>query len=140
MATRDPEVTSRIMSQIRSSGGKAETLLGKHMWALGLRYRKQYPIKGKPDFAFVSAKVAVFCDGDFWHGRDFDERVKAGRFKTNQDYWLKKIPRNVERDTETNNVLRGLGWKVIRFWESDILANPEKIASKVEAQVLARKK
>ena len=66
---RDPEVTSRIMSAIRSTGTESEILLGKSLWGLGLRYRKHYGITGRPDFVFIGPRVAVFCDGDFWHGK-----------------------------------------------------------------------
>lgn len=128
---RDPKVTSHIMSQIRSKGGKAETLLGKTMWRLGLRYRKHYSIRGKPDYAFVRAKIAVFCDGDFWHGRDFCEKLAKGRFKKNKDYWIKKITRNMERDTEINLELQKQGWLVLRFWESEIFKNPDECANQV---------
>jgi len=135
---RSPEITSKIMSKIRSSGSKAEVLLGKSMWVLGLRYRKQYRIRGRPDFVFVAARVSVFCDGDFWHGRHFKELVKAGRFKSNREYWLKKIPRNMRRDKEVSDELRKLGWSVLRFWESDILRNPQRCARKVERAVKRR--
>jgi len=125
---RDPKVTSHIMSKIRSKGGKAETLLGKAMWTMGLRYRKQYPITGKPDYTLISSRIVIFCDGDFWHGRDFEERVKRGRFKSNQDYWYRKIPRNMKRDIEVNKILQEGGWKVMRFWETDIMQNPTQCA------------
>jgi len=141
MAKRSPEVTSKLMSRIKSTGTKAEILVGKSLWRLGLRYRKNYrDIKGKPDFVFVSARVLVFCDGDFWHGRYFEERVKRGDFHTNRQYWLKKIPGNMKRDKETNEQLKNEGWFVLRYWESDILKNPEKIAEAIAAVVRARLK
>ena len=128
---RDPETTSRIMSAIKSEGGKAETLLGKTMWAFGLRYRKHYPILGKPDYVLTRSKIAVFCDGDFWHGRDFHERVAKGGFKTNRDYWLHKIPRNMERDVRVTMSLEEDGWKVMRFWASEIIRDPSQCAKSV---------
>lgn len=122
---RSKEVTSRIMSCIRSSGSKAELSLGKAMWELGLRYRKHSrALIGTPDYVFASARVVVFCDGDFWHGRDFSQRVRNNRFKNNRDYWLKKIPRNMKHDKTVTRVLRNEGWAVFRFWESDILRDP----------------
>jgi DNA mismatch endonuclease (patch repair protein) len=130
---RPKEITSKIMSRIRSSGSKAEVSLGKAMWNLGLRYRKQYKkLKGRPDYVFVSAKVAVFCDGDFWHGRDFVERLRKGRFKSNKDYWVSKITRNMQRDKEVTQNLIKQGWDVLRFWESDILKDANRIALKVK--------
>lgn len=128
---RDPQVTSRIMSAIRSKGGKAETLLGKTMWSLGLRYRKHYPIVGKPDYVLLRSRIVIFCDGDFWHGRDFTQRVEKGRFKSNKDYWLKKIPRNMERDLRVTDTLQKEGWQVMRFWESNVLQDPNKCAMDV---------
>ena len=128
---RDPQVTSRIMSRIRSKGGKAETLIGRTMWHYGLRYRKHYPIRGKPDYVFIRAKIAVFCDGDFWHGRDFPERLAAGRFKNNKEYWVKKITRNMERDIEITQELNEQGWLVMRFWESEIFNDADSIAKQV---------
>jgi DNA mismatch endonuclease (patch repair protein) len=128
---RDPQVTSKIMSKIRSSGSKAEKLLGKSMWGLGLRYRSHYPMVGKPDYIFLRAKIAVFCDGDFWHGRDFWEKVLQERFKHNKEYWIQKIQRNIARDKNVNNILEGEGWLVMRFWETDILKSPMMCAEAV---------
>jgi len=128
------------MSSIRSSGSKAELALGTAMWQRGLRYRKQYrKLPGRPDYAFVGARVAVFCDGDFWHGRDFAERVEGGRFKTNRRYWLKKISRNMKRDALVTSTLRRQGWRVLRFWESRILKDPGPVANRVLRAVEVRK-
>ena len=71
---RPPEMTYKIMSSIRSHDTKPEKMLGQALWKLGLRHRKHYKIKGKPDFVFVKAKLAVFCDGDFWHGNNWRVR------------------------------------------------------------------
>lgn len=128
---RDPKITSKIMSHVRSSGGKAETLLGKTMWSLGLRYRKQYPIKGKPDYVLVRTKIAIFCDGDFWHGRNFKKLLVKGSLNNNKKYWIQKIPRNMERDKKVNKELQDTGWIVLRFWESDILKDSISCAQKV---------
>ena len=121
---RDPEITYRIMSAIKSKGTKPEILLGKAMWALGLRYRKHGKnIPGKPDFVFKGKKIAVFCDGDFWHGNNWKlRRLKSIKEELAgyDDYWKKKISRNIERDKEVNQILIDDGWTVIRFWESDI--------------------
>jgi DNA mismatch endonuclease, patch repair protein len=139
VAKRDPAVTSRIMSRIRSKNTKAEIALAKAMWGLGLRYRKHYRIEGKPDFVFVGPKVAVFCDGDFWHGRDFEARLEAGRFQNNTEYWINKILRNRNRDATVNAKLEAAGWLVIRIWESDILADPLSHAERIR-DILRRRK
>ena len=68
------------------------------------------------DIAITKYKVAIFCDGDFWHGKDFDEKV----FHTNKKFWSEKIKRNMERDLEATIALRDAGWQVLRFWEKDI--------------------
>ena len=126
------------MSSIRSSGGRAETLLGKTMWSLGLRYRKQYSATGKPDYVLVKAKIAVFCDGDFWHGRDLEERLSKGRFSSNRDYWEAKIRRNIGRDQKVTSTLEEQGWLVLRFWESQILTDPLSCADAVLEAFLRR--
>lgn len=122
--TRDPETTYRIMSAIKSKDTKPEIILGKAMWALGLRYRKHGKnIPGKPDFVFKGKKIAVFCDGDFWHGNNWKLRAMKSlkeELDSYDEFWRNKITRNIERDNENNQVLRNNGWLVLRFWESEI--------------------
>lgn len=90
------------------------------MWRQGLQYRKQYrKVPGRPDFAIVHAKVAIFCDSSFWHGRGWPDAAAA--FRTNRDFWLPKIEGNIRRDAEVNELLARLGWTVLRFWDDDIL-------------------
>ena len=128
---RSKELTSRIMSSIKSKDTKPEKILGSSIWKTGLRYRKHYKIKGKPDFVFVSKRVAIFCDGDFWHGNNWKIRGLnsfAEELDSYSEFWKNKIKRNVERDKEVEKELRKQGWTVIRFWESDILKNPERCA------------
>ena len=132
---RDPAITRRIMSSIKGKGTKAELLLGKAMWGFGLRYRKQYPILGHPDFVFVSARVAVFCDGDFWHGRGFEHMDLTKRFPTNYAYWSSKIKGNKVRDLKVNAGLKKSGWIVLRFWDSEVQKNPNRLARKVFQKV-----
>ena len=128
MKTR--EQISYNMSRVRSSGSVIEKELGKTLWALGIRYRKQYSkVAGKPDFAIVSARVAVFCDSSFWHGRNWSDAAAA--IKSNRRFWIPKIERTIERDREVNRALRRLGWLVIRLWDDQILTNPERCAQKV---------
>ena len=128
---RSKEITSRIMSSIKSKDTKPEKILGSSIWKKGLRYRKHYKIRGKPDFVFVSKRVVIFCDGDFWHGNNWKIRGLNSfeeELESYSEYWKNKIKRNVERDKEVDTELRKQGWKVIRFWESDILKNPERCA------------
>lgn len=107
------------MSRVRSSGSVIERRLGTALWAAGLRYRKQYRVFGRPDFALVSKRVAIFCDSEFWHGYRWGERRRQ-EHKSNQAYWFAKIERNRTRDRLVNRRLRSEGWTVVRFWERDI--------------------
>jgi DNA mismatch endonuclease (patch repair protein) len=112
------------MARVRGSGSKIERALGSAMWSAGIRYRKQYrKVPGRPDFAVPSAKLAIFCDSAFWHGKGWPEASNA--IHTNREFWLPKIERNILRDSEVNKLLAQLGWTVLRFWENDILKRPE---------------
>jgi DNA mismatch endonuclease (patch repair protein) len=122
------------MSRVRSAGSQIENRLGKALWRAGIRYRKQYPIFGKPDFVIVSRRVAVFCDSEFWHGYRWGARRRA-EHKSNQSYWFAKIERNRARDRLVNRRLRCAGWKVIRFWEREILRAADKCAARVATEL-----
>ena len=116
------------MSRVRSSGSVMERRLGSALWAAGLRYRKQYPVFGRPDFALVSRRIAIFCDSEFWHGYRWGERRRR-EHKSNQAYWFAKIERNRARDRLVNRTLKKEGWTVVRFWEREIKSD---VASCVE--------
>jgi DNA mismatch endonuclease (patch repair protein) len=114
------EQRRRNMQAIKASGTKVEAILAKSLWRKGYRYRKNWKeLPGKPDIVFVKLKIAVFCDGDFWHGRNWEQ--KKERISSNKDYWIKKIERNIERDKEVNEILRNNGWSILRFWDKEIL-------------------
>jgi DNA mismatch endonuclease (patch repair protein) len=122
------------MSSIPSKDTEPELRLGKSLWSLGLRYRKHYKILGKPDFVLVSSKIAIFCDGDFWHGNNWRLRKLKNRneeFSKYSDFWIRKITNNINRDKKVNRKLRVTGWTVIRFWESQIRKSSIKCAEKV---------
>lgn len=124
MTVKSKEQISRNMSRVRSYGSVIERTLGKALWAEGIRYRKQYKmVPGRPDFALVGRKVAIFCDSSFWHGRGYPET--GTQFKSNRDFWLAKIQRNIARDEQVNLMLRELGWVVLRFWDDQILRDTE---------------
>lgn len=119
------------MSRIRCKDTGIEILLRKELWGRGIRYRKNVrEIEGKPDLAFISKKVAVFCDSEFWHGYDWE--VRREQIKKNRDFWIAKIERNMERDREVNRLLKSEGWTVIRFWGKEIQTNPSHCADVVE--------
>lgn len=139
---RNPEVTSRIMSSIKARNTRPENILGRAMWSLGLRYRKQYPIEGKPDFVFVSPRVVVFCDGDFWHGNNWKIRGMNSfeeELETYNDYWRKKISSNIQRDQFVTKFLNDHGWMVLRYWESSIKTEALAIAEEIYCIVRQRK-
>lgn len=116
------EQKQKNMQSNKGKGTTIELMLGKALFAEGVRYRKNNPkVYGKPDFTISRLKIAVFCDGDFWHGKDWESRKHD--HKTNRDFWHRKIERNMERDKEVNSRLGEEGWKVLRFWESDLKKN-----------------
>ena len=107
------------MSRVKSSGSLIERLLARALWERGLRYRKNVSnVFGKPDIVFLKKKIAVFCDSEFWHGFDWEERKKD--IKSHQEFWIPKIERNIKRDQEVNEKLRDEGWIVLRFWGTQI--------------------
>lgn len=109
------EQRHKNMSHIRCKDTKPEIKLRKRLWQLGIRYRKNYKnIPGKPDIAITKCKIAIFVDGDFWHGRDLD------RIQTRREFWIPKLQGNKERDKQVNDELTEMGWLVLRFWESDL--------------------
>lgn len=131
---KTPEQISFNMQQIKSKGSKIEVMLMQELWSRGLRYRKNVKtVYGKPDIAFIGKKVAVFCDSEFWHGYNWDERKKD--FKSHQEFWIPKIERNMERDKEVTKELTETGWIVLRFWGKDIKKNLKDCADKVEKAV-----
>jgi DNA mismatch endonuclease (patch repair protein) len=125
----------------RCADTKHELLLRSALWHRGLRFRKnRADLPGKPDIVFVSERVAVFCDGDFWHGRNWRRLSSRLRKRANPDYWCQKIRTNRMRDRRTTALLEKLGWRVIRLWENDIHANPQDAAVVVERTVKSRRR
>jgi DNA mismatch endonuclease (patch repair protein) len=105
------------MSKIRSNETTPEISLRKELWKMGLRYRKNYKLTGKPDIVFIGKKIAVFVDGCFWHKCPKCYREP----KSNKEYWIPKIEYNVDKDMKVNNQLESDGWKVLRFWEHEVI-------------------
>lgn len=107
------------MQAIRSKDTTIELRLRKALWERGVRYRKNYKkLIGKPDIAITKYKIAVFCDSDYWHGYDWENRNQW--IKSNRSYWVPKIERNMKRDVEVTAALQRDGWLVLRFWEWQI--------------------
>jgi DNA mismatch endonuclease Vsr len=127
------------MRAIKSKGSKIEIMLGKAMWSRGLRYRKNdHSVFGKPDFTFKKYKIAIFCDSEFWHGKDW--HIRKHDHKSNIDFWHNKIQKNINRDIKVNKTLTESGWKVIRFWGKEIENDLVNCVAKVERAVYNAKK
>jgi DNA mismatch endonuclease Vsr len=133
-----PEQRKKNMQAIRSKDTTIELALRKALWKKGIRYRKNYKgLIGKPDIVITKYRIVVFCDSDFWHGYDWDNR--KSRIKSNQEYWIPKIERNMKRDKEVTAVLVEQGWIVLRFWEHSIRKNLESCLDDIEEAVSIRK-
>lgn len=116
-----PEQRRKNMQHIRSNDTEIEVLLRKALWKKGYRYRKNYKeLPGKPDIALTKYKIAVFCDGEFFHGKDWEDLKLRLENSNNSEFWINKIYRNIIRDEEINKQLMFRGWTVIRFWGNDI--------------------
>ena len=128
-----PEVRRRVMASIKSANTRPELMLRSALWAIGVRgWRCHVPdLPGRPDVVFPKQKVAVFVDGVWWHGHPaYLPRGRRG------EYWDAKIASNVRRDREVDQRLSEMGWKVLRFWDQDILESPKRIAEAVHAALL----
>jgi DNA mismatch endonuclease, patch repair protein len=127
---------SRVGQGNRSRDTKPEIMLRKRLWARGLRYRlHRKDLPGRPDLVFPGARIAVFVDGDFWHGRNWEDRKKRLATGANSRYWISKIARNRDRDREQEQALAAAGWVILRFWEGEIREDPEAAAQLIEAAV-----
>jgi DNA mismatch endonuclease (patch repair protein) len=137
---------SAIASRIASaSSGKRDTtpelLLRRALWSAGLRYRVDVgSLPGRPDVVIPAARLVVFCDGDFWHGRNLERRIKKLAAGHNASYWVSKIRSNVDRDRRIESLLVDSGWGFLRFWESDVRAKPKLVAKAVLKAVRARRR
>lgn len=125
---------SELMQKIRSIDTKPETLFRKSLWAKGIRYKKNNrKLPGKPDISISKQKIAIFIDGEFWHG--FDWENKKQKIKANRDYWIPKIEKNIERDRNYKILLENDGWTVLRLWESEIKKKPSECLERVSALI-----
>lgn len=134
------EQRHKNMSNIHSKDTKIEVLLRKALWEKGYRYRKNYSkLPGKPDIVLTKYKIAIFCDSEFFHGKDWEvlkPRLLKGQ---NPEYWVKKISRNRERDEEINRKLIFEDWTVIRFWGKDIKKNLDECIRTIEEVIFEKK-
>ena len=124
-----PEISKR-MANVSLKGGKAESVLAKALWNQGIRYRKNYrKLPGSPDIAITKYKVAVFVDGEFWHGENWEERKK--KLKSNREYWIEKIEENIARDKRNDKKLIDQGWTTVHFWEKEVKKNLDECVKEV---------
>lgn len=132
----DPETRQR-MSKVKLKGGKAETLLAKALWHQGYRYRKNDKrLPGSPDIAIQKHHIAVFVDGEFWHGKDWETRKI--RIKRNRAYWIEKIEENVVRDLHNDQLLIQAGWIPIHLWEKEVIKNLPACVAGIEETIFAQ--
>ncbi len=135
-----PEQRRKNMQHIRSNNTKIEIILRKALWHRGYRYRINYKeLPGKPDIVLTKYKIAIFCDGEFFHGKDWEvlkPRLEKG---DNGSFWISKISRNRERDDEINKRLLFMGWTVIRFWGNDIKKNTDECIRVIEETIFETK-
>lgn len=114
-----PEISKR-MANVHLKEGKAEASLAKALWNEGFRYRKNYKkLPGSPDIAILKYHVAVFVDGEFWHGENWEERKE--KLKNNREYWIEKIEENINRDCRNDKLLTEMGWTPVHFWEKQVI-------------------
>ena len=137
MDNHTPEQRRKNMQAIRNKDSEIELILRKELWKRGLRYRKNVrSVFGHPDIAFIGKKIAVFCDSEFWHGYDWEN--KKAEIKTRKEFWIPKIERNIQRDLEVTKELETNGWIVLRFWGKEIKKNTFSCADIIEQAVKSR--
>lgn len=135
-----PDQRKKNMRSIKSKDTKIEVILRKALWNKGYRYRKNYKtLPGNPDIVLTKYKIAIFCDGEFFHGKDWEvlkPRLEKGK---NSDFWIDKISRNRKRDDEINKKLLFMGWTVIRFWGDEIKKHTDECVKVIEETIFEMK-
>lgn len=134
------EQRHKNMVNIKSKDTSIEVCLRKALWARGIHYRKNYDkIPGKPDIALTKYRIAIFCDSEFFHGKDWEVLKPRLKKSNNSDYWIHRISRNMERDDEVNKQLLFMGWTVIRFWGKDISKKTDECVRVIEEAIFDEK-
>ena len=135
-----PQQRQKNMKRIKCKDTAIELALRKALWERGHRYRKNYKgLPGHPDIVFTKYKISIFCDGEFFHGKNWEEMKVSLQKSNNSEYWIRKISRNIERDEEVNKQLRNLGWSVLRFWGQDIKKDLNGCIKTIEEQIFGNK-
>ncbi len=131
-----PEQRRKNMQHIKANDTKIEILLRKALREKGYYYRKNYrELPGKPDIVLTKYKIAIFCDGEFFHGKDWEVLKPRLEKSNNSEFWIEKISRNVEHDEEINKKLLFMGWTVIRFWGDQIKKNTDECVRVIEETI-----
>ena len=121
------------MKNIKSKNTKIELILRKALWHKGIHYRKNYKqLPGSPDIVLTKYKIAIFCDGEFFHGYNWRIQKKKLEKSNNSEYWIKKISRNIERDSDVDKQLFALGWTVVHFWGKYVLKHTDECVKYIE--------
>ena len=130
------EKSHKNMSKIKGKDTSIELKLRSALWQKGYRFRKNYKeLPGRPDIVLTKYKIAIFCDSEFFHGKDWDilkPKLEQGK---NSDYWVNKIQRNIDRDKDKDQQLQFMGWTVIHFWGKDILKNTDECIKVIEETI-----
>lgn len=126
-----PAQRKRCMSRIRGKDTGPELFLRKALWKAGFRYRLYSKLPGKPDLIFKGRHVAVFVDGCFWHGCP----KHATQPKGNEAFWKRKLGGNIERDKINTQVLEAHGWRVLRFWEHQVMSEIDIVIETISSEV-----
>lgn len=136
MDNKTPQQRSENMRRIKNKDSAIEVKLRKALWDKGYRYRKNYSkLPGKPDIVLTKYHIAIFCDSEFFHGKDWEALKQQLKSSNNSDFWIKKISHNIDRDNEVNKELHALGWTVLRFWGKEIKANADECIKTIEEAI-----
>ncbi len=131
-----PSQRHKNMKHIKAKDTAIELILRKALWKKGYRYRKNYErLPGKPDIVLIKYRIAIFCDGEFFHGKNCNQGYCL-KNSNNSEYWIRKIARNIDRDDEINKKLQAMGWTVLRFWGNDIKKHTEECIKVIEEKIL----
>ena len=134
------EQRHKNMSNIKNKDTAIEVMLRKALWEKGYRYRKNYKVlPGKPDIVLTKYKVAIFCDSEFFHGKDWEKLQEQLKQGNNSEFWINKISKNKSRDEEINKKLEFMGWTVVRFWGKDIRRNVNQCVEVIDEVVFEKR-
>ena len=134
------EQRHKNMKNIRSKDTSIELKLRKELWRRGYRYRKNYTeLPGKPDIVLTKYKIAIVCDSEFFHGKDWEVLKPQLEKGKNADFWIEKISKNQQHDDDINKQLQFLGWTVIRFWGKDIMKKTDECIQVIEENIFEQK-